>query len=36
MSIEFNNDATLSRIKSAMYAKMKTDMKALIEYDFEF
>jgi hypothetical protein len=36
MSIEFNNDATLSRIKGAMYAKMKTDMKALIEYDFEF
>lgn len=36
MSIEFTNDATLSRIKSAMYAKMKTDMKALIEYEFEF
>ena len=36
MSIEFTNDATLSRIKSAMYAKMKTDMKALVEYEFEF
>jgi hypothetical protein len=36
MSIEFTSDATLSRIKSAMYAKMKTDMKALIEYEFEF
>jgi len=36
MSIEFKQESILSKIISQMYAKMKTDMKALIEYDFEF
>jgi len=36
MGTEFKQDATLNKMKSAMYNKMKTDMKALIEYEFEF
>jgi hypothetical protein len=36
MSTEFKQDATLSKMKTIMYNKMKTDMKALIEYEFEF
>jgi hypothetical protein len=36
MSIEFKQDSTLSKMKSIMYNRMKTDMKALIEYEFEF
>lgn len=36
MSIEFKQDSTLSKMKSMMYNRMKTDMKALIEYEFEF
>jgi hypothetical protein len=36
MNIDFRQDSTLGRIKSMMYSKMKTDMKALVEYEFEF
>ena len=36
MSIELKNENTLSKIKSMMYSRMKTDMKALVEYEFEF
>jgi hypothetical protein len=36
MSTEFKQDTTLNKMKSMMYNKMKTDMKALIEYEFEF
>ena len=36
MNVEFTNDNTLSKTKSAMYSRMKTDMKTLIEYEFEF
>ena len=36
MSVEFKQDATLGKIKTMMYTKMKTDMKALVEYEFEF
>jgi len=36
MSVEFKNENTLSRIKSIMYSIIKKDMKALVEYDFEF
>lgn len=36
MSTEFKQDSTLSKMKSMMYNRMKTDMKALIEYEFEF
>lgn len=36
MSPEFKQESTLSKIRSIMYGKMKTDMKALVEYEFEF
>lgn len=36
MNIDFRQDTTLGRIKSMMYSKMKTDMKVLVEYEFEF
>jgi len=36
MSVDFKQDATLSKIRSIMYNKMKTDIKALVEYEFEF
>ena len=36
MSVELNQESVLSRIKSMMFSKMKTDMKALVEFEFEF
>jgi hypothetical protein len=36
MSMEFNQDSILSKVRSMMFAKMKTDMKALVEFEFEF
>lgn len=36
MSVDFRQESVLSKIKSNMYSNMKTDMKALIEYEFEF
>lgn len=36
MSIDFRQENILGKIKSIMYSKMKTDMKALVEYEFEF
>jgi hypothetical protein len=36
MGTEFNQDATFGKMKAIMYNKMKADMKALIEYEFEF
>jgi len=36
MNIDFKQDSILSKIKSQMYNKLKTDMKMLIEYEFEF
>jgi hypothetical protein len=36
MSVEFKQEHILSKTKSSMYARMKTDMKALVEYEFEF
>jgi hypothetical protein len=36
MSVDFKQESTLSKIRSSMYNKMKVDMKALIEYEFEF
>jgi hypothetical protein len=36
MNIDFKQDAILSKIKSQLYNKLKTDMKLLIEYEFEF
>ena len=35
-SVEFNQEAILSKVKNNMFSRMKTDMKALIEYEFEF
>ena len=36
MSVEFKQESILSKIRSMMFAKMKTDMKALVEFEFEF
>jgi hypothetical protein len=36
MSVDFKQESTLSKIRSALYNKMKSDIKALIEYEFEF
>jgi uncharacterized protein YeeX (DUF496 family) len=36
MSIELNQENILSKIKSQMYSNMKTDVKSLVEYEFEF
>jgi hypothetical protein len=36
MNVDFRQENILGKIKSIMYSKMKTDMKALVEYEFEF
>jgi uncharacterized protein YeeX (DUF496 family) len=36
MNVDFRQESILSKIKGNMYSRMKTDMKALIEYEFEF
>ena len=36
MSNEFNQDSTFGKMRAVMYNKMKTDMKAMVEYEFEF
>jgi hypothetical protein len=36
MNIDFRQDNILGKITSNMYSRMKTDMKALVEYYFEF
>jgi hypothetical protein len=36
MGIDFKHESTLNKIKFSIYNKMKKDMKALIEYEFEF
>ena len=35
-SADFRQDCILSKIKTSMYSRMKTDMKGLVEYEFEF
>ena len=35
-SIEFKQESILSKARSLMYSKMKTDLKTLVEYEFEF
>ena len=35
-SIEFKQETTLSKIRSQMFSRMKADLKALVEYEFEF
>jgi hypothetical protein len=36
MGIDFKHEQTLSKVRLSIYNKMKKDMKALIEYEFEF
>jgi hypothetical protein len=36
MSVEFKQESMLSKVRSMMFAKMKTDMKSLVEFEFEF
>ena len=36
MSVDFRQDTILGKIKTNMYNRMKTDMKGLVEYEFEF
>lgn len=36
MNISFTQDATLSRIKNGLYNCLKTDLKDMIDYEFEF
>jgi hypothetical protein len=36
MDVDFRQEAILGKIRANMYGRMKTDMKALVEYDFEF
>lgn len=36
MSIDFRQENILGKIKTNMYTKMKTDMKILVEYEFDF
>lgn len=35
-SVDFKNDTTFGKIRNSMYSKMKTDIKAMVEYEFEF
>jgi hypothetical protein len=35
-SVDIKNEITLGKIKTCMYSRMKTDMKAFVEYEFEF
>jgi hypothetical protein len=36
MNLNFKQESVINKFKTAIYARMKTDMKALIEYEFEF
>lgn len=36
MNIDFRQESILGKIRTNMYTRMKTDMKALVEYEFEF
>jgi hypothetical protein len=36
MGNEFKQDSTFGKMRTSMYNKMKTDMKAMVEYEFEF
>ena len=36
MSVDFNVESSFSKMKSIVFNGLKTDMKALIEYEFEF
>ena len=36
LNVDFKQEGCFAKVRSAMYTRMKTDMKALVEYDFEF
>jgi len=36
MSISFSQDSTMSRIRNGLYNYLKSDLKSMIEYDFNF
>ena len=36
MDVDFRQEAILGKIRANMYGRMKKDMKALVEYEFEF
>jgi len=36
MNVDFRQESILGKIRVNMYGRMKTDMKALVEYEFEF
>jgi len=36
MSVEFKQESILSKVRSMIFAKMKTDVKAVVEFEFEF
>ena len=36
MSVEFKQESILSKVRTCMFSRMKTDIKALVEYEFEF
>lgn len=36
MDVDFRQESILGKIRANMYGRMKTDMKALLEYEFEF
>jgi len=36
MDVDFSQEHILGKIRSNMYGRMKTDMKGLVEYEFEF
>ena len=35
MSIDFKQDSIYIKVRNSMYSKMKTNIKELIEFDFE-
>jgi len=36
MNVDFRQEPILGKIRANMYSRMKTDMKAILEYEFEF
>ena len=36
MNCEFTNDAMFNKLRASIYSNLKTDVKALVEYEFEF
>jgi hypothetical protein len=36
IAIDFKNDIIYNKMRSLFYNKLKTDMKTIIEYEFEF